>query len=243
MTRTLFLPGILAVSLLTGCATQQAAVYRGADFSRILTSGTRSAVCLPLLAVNTEYFDNTTGAADVRFSDSFLVSSADMLLLYETSRRYKLVDDTGWAEVVEARQRPAFSILAGDTGNRAETAAFIAERAQRDGAEFVLVPYRCTVSYRVFQPQGWRQDVHQGGSYSRPTTYKASTLFHLQVWHKNGTLLYERVGKSDTGKPLLYSWFKKESPKEDIQAYARRFYAPPLIKSLQNAIAAASLIQ
>jgi hypothetical protein len=129
-----------------------------------------------------------------------------------------------------------------DTANLHFISLRVQELAKKHNTDFVVVPYSCEIKHVTIRPAGWRRD-RFGSAYERPVSYTAKTSFHVQVWDKTGRLIYERIGKSDTGRPILYSFLKREKkPDKDIVKYAKRFYAPPLVKSLYNSIKLAMMV-
>ena len=105
--------------------------------------------------------------------------------------------------------------------------------------ELVVVPLDCSLSYRIEQPRGWRNDKYES-SYARPVSHTAFATFHVQIWNRNGVLLSERVGKSAAKKPLLYDLVgrRKKEPGEgvDVARDARRFYGAPMLRTLYKAV-------
>lgn len=227
-----------AAAALCVCSSRKTLVYRG-DGAQVLTrEGKPTAICLPLQTITTEYYDNTATTPDTQFSDSFLIEAANALLFFEVGKEFEL----GGVPSGPVQPQRLYSVLAADTQDLAGTAAFIQSVAESAGTEIVVVPYRCSVRYNVFKPAGWRNDKYEN-TYARPVSYRAFTQVHLQYWSAEGTLLYERVGKSDTGKPIFYSWFKREEPRDDVVRFARRFYAPPIMRSLLKSVRLALVLR
>jgi hypothetical protein len=67
-------------------------------------------------------------------------------------------------------------------------------------------------------------------------TFNAYGTAHIQIWSKDGSLLFEKAGKSDAGRPIMYSLFKKRKTDEDLAKYAKHIYAPPLVRVLYMAL-------
>jgi hypothetical protein len=66
--------------------------------------------------------------------------------------------------------------------------------------------------------------------------YSSTTSFHLQIWDKQGILLYEKVGYGRTGQSVLYPVLtKKKKSIDDIVVYSKKLLAAPLVKALAEA--------
>jgi hypothetical protein len=237
---------------LCGCTVPAARLVD--DANNQLLNRSKNALCLSIDTLHVTYMDNTKAIADTLFNDSFFIEAANGLLLYEVSKNFgirqwtpqdSLLDSSSGAaqdkspdaDSLAVFRRGGFSKLAGDTASLFQIASRIRELAIKYNADLVVIPYACMIKHITVRPTGWRNDKYTGPGYDRPISYTAKTDFHVQIWDKNGTLLYERIGKSDTGRPILYSFLKKEKhPDKDIVKYAKRFYAPPLVKSLYNSI-------
>jgi hypothetical protein len=204
------------------------------DNSRaLLMDPAKSIAVVPIIVVRQKLFDNTKALPDTQFSDSFFVEAVNGLMPYVISQHFRACpaakpDSAGPAVVGR------YSELTGEKSNRDTVAAQILRVAARCGADLVAVPFACSIEHHVNQPKGWRNGQ---GYYEKPISYAAETAFHLQIWTGDGRLIFERIGVATTGRPVLYSIFKKEKQgTEAIADFARHFYAPPLVKSLYAAI-------
>jgi hypothetical protein len=215
-------------------------VYSGANRGQLDNPGL-VALCLPVKSMYVEYFDNTQSRPDVQYPDTFLRESATGLLMYEVAQRFKIgpaqLDST---DSLENFQASRYSVLAGDTTLRLLVSRRIQGLAEKYHVDIVVVPYAISVRQCTVKPEGWRAD--NGPGYDRPVSFTAKTSVHIQFWNSRGQLLYERIGRSDTGKPVFYSLLKKEKPGADVVKFAKKFYAPPLVKSLYASIRAAMRI-
>jgi hypothetical protein len=209
------------------------AVYSVSGAQRIIDAG-RAALCIPLKSMHVEYIDNTKSRAESQFTDSFLLEAANTFLLYETMRTFASARGAGPADTAARYSGPMASVLLHDTATLPEASKAIGELAARCSVDIVMLPYACTVRQQITQAKGWRGS--SGPGYERPAAFSAATSVHVQLWSKTGRLIYERIGRSDTGKPILYSLLKKDVPAGDIVQFAKKMYAPPLIKSLYASV-------
>jgi hypothetical protein len=197
-----------------------------------------AALCVPLAAIHAEYLDETKSRPESQYTDSFLLESTNAFLLFEAMRSFTGVPhDTVRPDSLNRFEIPKYSVLTHDTTSFPEASKRIRECAARYSVDIVVVPYACSVKQRITQAKGWRNS--SGPGYDRPVSFSAATSVHIQIWSKEGQLLYERIGRSDTGKPILYSLLKKDAPKGDIIQFAKKLYAPPLIKSLYASVKSA----
>jgi hypothetical protein len=233
---------------LCGCAARQASLVN--DPGDQLSVLSKSALCIPIDTLHVSYFDNTKAIPDSLFNDSFFIEAANGLLSYEVSKRFNIMHWTPRAasqdapDSLDVFRHCGFSRLTHDTASLALIAGRVRGLSKKYNADLVIVPYACMIKHITVRPAGWRNDEFAGPGYDRPISYTAKTEFHVQIWDKNGALLYERIGRSDTGRPVFYSFLKKEKhPDKDIVKYAKRFYAPPLVKSLYNSIKAAMQVR
>jgi hypothetical protein len=255
----LFIAFVAAAIALCGCTATRASLVN--DPGNQLLIGSKSALCLPVDTLHVAYVDNTKAIPDTLFNDSFFIEAANGLLTYEVSKNFSIRQ---WAPQDTLKDAPTdapkdapkdadslavfkqcrFSRLTHDTALLPLIAERIRGLSRKYNADLVVVPYACMIKNITVRPAGWRNDKYAGPGYDRPISYTAKTEFHVQIWDRNGTLLYERIGKSDTGRPVFYSFLKKEkNPDRDIVKYAKRFYAPPLVKSLYNSIKAAMQVR
>jgi hypothetical protein len=242
----------IAAVALCGCTVSMATLVNDANDQ--LQNRSKNALCLSIDTLHVTYVDNTKAIADTLFNDSFFIEAANGLLMYEVSKNFGIRQwipqdtlkdapkDASFgasfgADSLAVFRHGGFSRLTHDTASLHLIAGRIRELAKKYNADLVVIPYACMIKHITVRPTGWRNDKYAGPGYDRPISYTAKTDFHVQIWDKTGTLLYERIGKSDTGRPILYSFLKKEKhPDKDIVKYAKRFYAPPLVKSLYNSI-------
>jgi hypothetical protein len=112
-------------------------------------------------------------------------------------------------------------------------AALVKSTASRFGAALIFIPRSCRLKNILYQPEGWRGG---GPSYQRPTTFKAYATTHVQIWNSAGELLYEKIGTTDAGRPIMYTLFGKKQPGDDVVKFARNIFAPPLVRAMYMSI-------
>ena len=211
--------------------------YFGPDPQRLFDPSL-SALCLPVTAVRVENVDNTKLRPDIQFSDSFLQNAVSGLILFEVAKKFKIGRlPAGSLDPMEKPSRARYSVLAEDTADKLLVSRLMLERAAKYAVDFIVVPYAVYVKQRTVKPASWRDD--EGPGYDRPVSITAVTSVHLQIWDKNGRLIFERIGESSRGQPVLYSWLKQKKPDRDIVTFARRLYAPPLLKALYASVVSA----
>jgi|GEM_PF-1080468 hypothetical protein len=221
--------------------TRPETAYFSNEHAELFNSNT-IALCAPFKNMRVEYLDNTKLRPDSLYADSFLTEAANGLLMFEVAQRYRVSPERTSAEdSVENLEKRGYSALAHDTALRILTSKRVSALAEKYSVDLVVVPYSCVVKQRAEQEKGWRNS--SGPGYDRPVSFSATTAVIIQLWDKSGRLLYERIGKGDTGRPILYTLFKKEKPGGDIVKFAKKMYAPPLIKSLYGSIKEAMRIQ
>jgi hypothetical protein len=226
---------LFAVGLLS-CAPHQLS-YFGKN-AESLGDQSLSALCLPATGMRVEYIDNTQLHPDIQFADSFLLNAANGLIMYEISKQFKMSPSHGdSSDSLEKFQSERYSVIAADTALILLVSKRMQNFAAKHGVDIIVAPYAVYIKQQAIRPDAWRGD--NGPGYDRPISYTAKTSVHIQIWDKNGQLLFERIGKSSTGKPVLYSLLKREKPNQDIVKIAKRMYGPPLIKSLYASIISA----
>jgi hypothetical protein len=208
--------------------------FLGAE-SGALNNSNLVALCAPFKNVSVEYRDNTGLKPDSLFADSFFAEAANGLLTFEAKQRYRLCPKkTEASDSMETLERGRYSPLNGDTAFGSATSERISRLAQKYSVDLVIVPYSCVIKQRTQSGTGWRKA--SGPGYDRPVSFSATATVHIQIWNASGRLLYERIGTSQTGKPLLYSLLKKEKTGNDIVKFAKKMFAPPLVKALYMSI-------
>ncbi|HEX7511290.1 MAG TPA: hypothetical protein VF335_08320 [Chitinivibrionales bacterium] len=226
---------LTAISICTILACSRSSLKYVWDPNHQLSNANQSALCLPFKNIRVDYIDNTKLRPDALYSDSFLVEAAGGLLMFEAMQRFRIspercVDN----DSIQRLERAGYSPLTGDTTLKILTSKRIAALAEKYSVDIVIVPYSCVIRQQTEQKKGWRG--HNGPGYDRPVSFSASTTVTVQLWNRSGQLLYERIGSDNTGKPILYAALKKEKPDADIVKFAKKMYAPPLIKSLFGSI-------
>jgi hypothetical protein len=191
---------------------------------------------IPVSNLQINYSDNTKPVQEVLFSDSFFIDAANSLTKYYCSKKFD-VCTTGenlpvFKEADSFFKRSGFSTIIEGTEDSATIARKIRYVASEFKVDLVLIPFSCIIKHAAFQPKGWSE----APNYQRPVKYKSKTEAHFQIWDSSGKLLYERLGQSDTGRPIFYSLLKRESSEKDVAEQILQLYAPPIVRSLERAI-------
>ena len=197
-----------------------------------------SVLYIPLDTVTSDYINNSAPKPQVEFSDSFYQEAANDLARFELSQVFKIIGPRSDSNTTpESSALRKYSRVLEDTGSLEQQRELIVALAEKNKADLIAIPYTCTIKYSAIQQQGWR-DGKYSGSYERPISYTATAEFHVQLWNKKGELVYERVGIGNTGRPIMYSVFKKRKmPEPDkISSYAKKIFAPPLVRALNESI-------
>lgn len=225
-------------------ATTEAAAswYQNATAGE-LAGGSKRVLIVPTLNIHTNYRDNTQARPEVQFTDSFLLATTNTFVRFEAARRYDplplSLDSTATAAL------PRASVLTSDTAAESELRTLVAHLADSADADLVALAIACSTGYKVYQPDGWRNNT--GPAYARPTDATGFARVHLQVRARDGRLLYECIGKSSIGRPMLYGVFngkrstarRELAMKTDIVKAARKLYAPPIVRAIGRAARAA----
>lgn len=234
--RLALVPAMLVA--LAGCASSSSLTSYVRDPEAMLNDSTLSIVCLPLTAIEVGYVDQTKLTPERQFNDSFFLEAANSLLSFEVSRRYTLrprpagfvlrLDSLGIYE-----PDVGHSVVAENGTDSLAAARIVRELCAESGADLLLWPYSCVLKHVTFQAEAWRGG---GPSYEKPVKHVARSVVHAQIWDREGRLLYERIGASDKPRPALYPFFGRTTPEEDIVRYAKRLFAPPMVRSLYGAV-------
>jgi hypothetical protein len=224
------------IALLAGCAAPQRTLFRD-DALQELRDKTENALCLPLLKFRIEQQDNTGKIDTTGVVDSVIIDAAAGLLTFETSQHFKLGACENDIDTAQSNNlfRNLGCFLAPSDPRFAAVAGSVRAIAAACSVDLVVIPYACAIKNITIQQKSWHESNSPG--YAKPISFKAQTSIHLQVWNRDGKLIYERISKDDEGQPMLYSFLKQEKPSEDnVVQYAKRFYAPPIIRSLYKSI-------
>lgn len=217
------------------CAATTSSGYVN-DPDNELKNRNAKAVYVPVTHIHTSYSDNTAASVDTRYSDSFLVETVNTYAHFIAAQRFGLVEAKVAGNDSAAKETPpTYSYPASGSIDSAAVPEQVRQIALETGAQLVIVPDSCEINYTLYKPAGWRGGKYDD-TYGRPQKCMAHSKFRVRIWNKNGLLLCERTGISDNDKPFLYSLFKKEKPSGDLVAFAKRLYAPPIIKSLYRSV-------
>jgi hypothetical protein len=233
---------ILAASLLSSCTLPIR--YYSADSLNTQSLFGKTAVVVPLDSITVEYVDRTNVVIDTLFPNEYFVKTANIMFSHSMADIFNIrtlqPEET---DSLVLLKKSGFSKLGNDTINFAGASRIIAALAKKQGVDFVIIPYSCSLKNVAVQPTGWRDDKYRGPGYERPVSHSATAVFHIQVWDKKGSLLYERIGQGSRKRPPMYSLFKNEKkPGADPVKYAQQIYAPPLVRALYESIKSATAI-
>lgn len=221
---------LLCAVLLSAVAIPAVDVYRNP--AHAIPAG----VGIAVVSVDTVCFtayDNTRAMPEILYPDSLL--RADTRLMIAGEARKSVGQKVSLVSIDSMGRRPfgGYSILAGDTTDSAGLRAWVRSAAAATGASLLVVPYSFKISQKTFQPEAWRD----APGYQQPVKYSARAELLVQIWDKEGNLLFERMKTGHTGKPLGYDRIKEKlRKKDDPVKYARKFYAPPPLKASFKAV-------
>ena len=227
---------VITTFLIVSCtAPKQLPAYHKYD-QQPLGGQSKTALFVKLNSINIRYINNVLPVSNTEFNDSFYLDAANELAFFRISNLYNISDN----QIVSLNTKEhtnktkiQFSIIENDTLLKDSACEIIKEIAQKNNADYVIIPYSCEIKYSALQPESWR---NYSGSYEQPVTYTASANFHLQIWNKKGELLFEKKGSGKNGRPMFYNTFKRKKPDENIVSYAKKLYAPPMVRALNEAI-------
>ncbi len=202
----------------------------------------RPTAIVPLCSITSRYRDNTQAEPDTQFTDSFLLAAVNTFLRFEVARRLNPLPPLSDSVTKGFRRVSTFD---GPEGLEDSASAAAAHLADSLDAHLVVVALSCSLGYRVYQPEGWRNNA--GPGYERPVEATGFARVQLQIRDSNGTVVYECVGFSTVDKPMLYRMFngrrmraKREAAmEEDVVRAAKRLYAPPIVRAIGRAVARA----
>jgi hypothetical protein len=232
------LPLCGAVALLTACASAPPLTRQAGGVEEMLGDSTKVMVCIPLARLDIRRTDNTSATPRALFDDTFYLESINGLLRFEAAKRYALEPAleavTRYLDSIGSHDSlPRFSRLVSNGGDSIAAARTATALCEVSGAELLLWPYACSLKHTVHQAGSWRG---KGPSYERPVNHSARSTVHVQIWDRGGVLLYERIASGSKSRPLLYSLFGRRTPDDDIVHYASRLFAPPMVRSLYQAV-------
>ena len=220
------------------------ALYKN-DPDNLLTDSTQIILTIPIFGINEKFINNAITKSDTLSNDSFFIEAANGLINFECSKYFTLCSYfEGFKEISDSLSlfyNSRYSKLIKNKTDSISASALMKKTAEKFKTDFILIPYSCTIEHITIQPQGWRD----APSYQRPIKYYSRTSIHIQIWDKNGNLVYEKIGKNRTKRPVLYSLLKKKKDLkegESIDTYAKRVFAPPTVRSLSKAIVNATEI-
>lgn len=192
----------------------------------------RTVLFVNIDSITTIYLNNTDFAPEIEYNDSFYCSATNNLLLYECSKLFTVKSVLHRSDSTRIPQWSSFVDTAGD---QEITRIAVRNFAQKYDVGYVVIPYSCTLQHSALRRNGWRNNKYNG-SYEQPVTYTASTKLHVQIWNRDGKLLFEKIGVGSTGRPILYDFAKKRRNNNgDIVNRSNKIFSPPLLRALNEA--------
>ncbi|MBD3356437.1 MAG: hypothetical protein GF363_04730 [Chitinivibrionales bacterium] len=226
------------VATFIGCASSPQMALFVDDTERLQADTALTILCIPLKEIDIRHSGNARTSIKVEPDDSSLLEAARSLIRFEVSQRYKPVRDSDVpahyldsVDIFESDIR--YSTLLENHGDSIAAAGTVAKLCKLSGANLVLWPYSCSIKSVAYRPRPWRGG---GPSYDRPVEHSARSNVHVQIWDREGRLLYERIAAAEKSSPIMYSLFGRKRLEEDPVRYAKRLYASPLIRSLYRAV-------
>lgn len=214
------------------------------DENNTLHNTSKTIAVIPITDIKVNYHNNSNVDYEKQFTDSFFIESANDLITYECSKYFSLADygDTALKDLFDSSgifRGYTYSRLKNDSVELESFRECLKEAAQAFQTDLILFPYSCSINHNISQQKGWRGLSSTAG----PVKYSARTNVHVQIWTREGELLYEKIGWASTGRPMLYSIFRKRKMNRGIVSYAKHLYTSPLVRSLYKAIERAMDLQ
>lgn len=208
--------------------------YKGEGYST-LSDTTLPLLLLQIDTVITEYYDDTKIDPDVEFADTFFVKATNDLFHFEMRNRFPLILIDSLDTTFNISDYNTYSQI-DRVGEKSAVSEKVKSLAEKYKASFVMIPTLVYMKHITTKPTAWRDSP----SYEHPVNYKAISKVYIQIWNNKGELLLENRGFNDTGRPILYKLVNRKKKKRDgevdIAVYAKRYYSPPIVKSLNKAI-------
>jgi hypothetical protein len=209
----------------------------------MLSDTTLVSLYIPLQKVTITVKDETESLLPPIISEAFFIEVANALVQYEVSRRFKVmpfpISDTqnfAPANTADSLLKTFRMKILADSGLLEKTGATIRSIASQCAVDLIILPLKASVKETLGKRGGWRSDKY-GQSYERPVTCIAEASISLQIWDRNGKMVYKSNGKGASKQPLFYSLLKREKPKkEDLVHFSKNVFAPPLIRALSSAV-------
>lgn len=204
------------------------------NFKLVLFDASKKQLIVPLINISSEYLDNQSKLPEIEFSDSYYSQISDQILYNEISKSFKSVELLSDTDVIN-RLYSAINQDSGKSVNADSLKVIIRETIDKYKVDFLIIPISCKLKFKTVHQNNWR-DGRGGSSYERPVSISAFAEYHIQFYQKDGNLNRESKGTAKTGKPLMYSLFKKKNIEKDVVKNSKKKYAPPLLKALHKAI-------
>ncbi|MBN1129727.1 MAG: hypothetical protein JXA71_12105 [Chitinispirillaceae bacterium] len=222
--------------LLASCLPSMRAPSGNAAYEDCLSDSNNVSLYLPLEKLNITMVDQTHSLRLPPQNHLFYIEVVNALMQYEIAQRFRVLQVARTDCSVQTPERAFRSEIMADIGSPGRLADHIRSIAEQCSVDIVILPLQASVKETVSKKSGWRGDKF-GRSYDRPFDCLAQAAISLQVWDRNGKMVYNQTGTGVSRKPLFYSLLKHEKAKrEDLVHFSKNLFAPPVIRALSCAV-------
>ncbi len=219
--------------LLFFCSQPGKLIYR-TDVSDSLYDSSLTVLYLPADTLFSEYVDNAKWKSKREFSDSFYIEVLNNIVPFALSQSYNtkvLPDDS---TIISTMKEIRLLYQNKDSSAVNSISELIKSIGTRYDTDLVALCNNCQVKFSAIRQKGWRGG-RSGTPYQRPVEYIATASISLQIWDKNGKLLFEKVGFGHAEQPFLYAKLKVKDIDEDLVEYSKKLYAAPIARAINEA--------
>jgi hypothetical protein len=195
---------------------------------------------IPLEKISIALIDESRQFPLPEMSEAFFVEVANALVQYEVAQRFRVlhqaVPDTSVAPSSASVCLASGSLRSKIPSDPEKVGEAIRSIAAQCSVDLVVLPVKASVKETLGKRGGWRSDKY-GQSYEQPVLCIAEASITLQIWDRNGNIVFKSNGKGASKQPLFYTLLKREKPKkEDFVHFSKNVFAPPLIRALSSAV-------
>ena len=205
---------------------------------KVLPQGFKKIVCVPLASINVSTVDTSTLSVSGVENDSFYISAVNGILAYESGRKFVMCREKDVLnDSVRAQLLPLSYLLSCGSTQFGQLGEHIRRLCASSGADLVILPICCSVTQKLtIGPDNER--TRSEAAYGIPLVYIVESSVHIQLWSKEGTMLFERVGTACITKPLFPSAYSKfhDEPDGQVSGKIKKPFASHVIKSINRAI-------